>query len=31
MFVYYSFQDDLLKQFDWLTGVRWRRIGEIIR
>ena len=31
MFVYYSFQDDLLKQFDWLTGVRWKRIGEIIR
>jgi signal peptidase I len=31
MFVYYSFQDDLLKQFDWLTGVRWRRIGEVIR
>jgi signal peptidase I len=31
MFVYYSFQDDLLKQFDWLTGVRWQRIGEVIR
>jgi signal peptidase I len=31
MFVYYSFQDDLLDQFDWLTSVRWRRIGEIIR
>ena len=31
MFVYYSFQDDLLKQFDWLTSVRWRRIGEVIR
>lgn len=31
MFVYYSFKDDLLKQFDWLTGVRWQRIGEIIR
>jgi signal peptidase I len=31
MFVYYSFQDDLLNQFDWLTGVRWKRIGELIR
>jgi signal peptidase I len=31
MFVYYSFQDDLLNQFDWLTGVRWKRIGDVIR
>jgi signal peptidase I len=31
MFVYYSFQDDLLDQFDWLTSVRWKRIGEVIR
>jgi hypothetical protein len=31
MFVYYSFQDDIAEQFDWLTGVRWTRIGEVIR
>jgi signal peptidase I len=31
MFVYYSFQDDIAEQFDWLTGVRWDRIGEVIR
>lgn len=31
MFVYYSFQDDIAEQFDWLTGVRWARIGEVIR
>ena len=31
MFVYYSFRDDLGATFDWLTGVRWDRIGEVIR
>jgi signal peptidase I len=31
MFVYYSFQHDLTEQFDWLTRVRWGRIGDVIR
>lgn len=31
MFVYYSFQEDIAEQFDWLTSVRWGRIGEVIR
>lgn len=30
MFVYYSFQRDFTP-FAWVTGVRWRRIGELIR
>ena len=30
MFVYYSFESDLAEQFDWLTAVRWDRIGERI-
>lgn len=31
MFVYYSFQEDIAEQFDWVTGVRWDRIGDVIR
>jgi signal peptidase I len=31
MFVYYSFQGDLADPLPWLTGVRWARIGEVIR
>ena len=31
MFVYYSFQRDLTRSFPWITGVRWDRIGEVIR
>ncbi|HEV2149184.1 MAG TPA: signal peptidase I [Longimicrobiaceae bacterium] len=28
--VYYSFEKDLARSFDWLTGVRWGRIGSLI-
>jgi signal peptidase I len=31
MFIYYSFEHDLSQPFSWLTGVRWRRIGEVVR
>jgi signal peptidase I len=31
MFVYYSFQGDLADPLPWITGVRWDRIGEVIR
>lgn len=31
IFVYYSFRRDPLEPFSWLTDVRWRRIGEMIR
>ena len=31
MFVYYSFQRDLTHPFSWLTGIRWARIGDVIR
>jgi signal peptidase I len=31
IFVYYSFDRDPLAPFSWLTGVRWSRIGDIIR
>jgi signal peptidase I len=31
IFVYYSFRRDPLEPFSWLTDVRWRRIGELIR
>ncbi|MDB4947984.1 MAG: Signal peptidase [Gemmatimonadetes bacterium] len=30
MFIYYSFERDLSQPLDWLTGVRWRRIGEVV-
>ncbi len=30
MFVYYSFERDLAQPFPWLTGVRWKRIGDLI-
>ncbi|HWK88900.1 MAG TPA: signal peptidase I [Longimicrobium sp.] len=30
MFVYYSFEEDITRQFNWLTAVRWDRIGEVI-
>jgi signal peptidase I len=31
MFVYYSYQGDLADALPWFTGVRWSRIGEVIR
>ncbi|HYW09794.1 MAG TPA: signal peptidase I [Longimicrobium sp.] len=31
IFVYYSFEKDITRQFSWITGVRWSRIGEVIR
>ena len=31
MFVYYSAEKDLENPFAWLTGVRWGRIGEVVR
>ncbi|HEU0054596.1 MAG TPA: signal peptidase I, partial [Longimicrobium sp.] len=31
MFVYYSYNRDIVESFSWLTAVRWDRIGEIIR
>lgn len=31
MFVYYSFRGELADPLPWLTGVRWARIGEVIR
>jgi signal peptidase I len=31
MFVYYSFRGELADALPWLTGVRWSRIGEVIR
>jgi signal peptidase I len=30
MFVYYSYQKDLTRPLDWLTGVRWGRIGDLV-
>jgi signal peptidase I len=30
MFVYYSFETDITRNFTWLTGVRWGRIGELV-
>jgi signal peptidase I len=30
MFVYYSYEPDTAKSFDWLTRVRWARLGELI-
>ena len=29
--VYYSFSPDSSEAFDWLTRVRWQRLGELIR
>lgn len=31
MFVYYSFERDISQPFSWVTGVRWTRIGDVIR
>jgi signal peptidase I len=31
MFVYYSFENDITNSFNWLTRVRWGRIGEVVR
>jgi signal peptidase I len=31
LLVYYSFQPDETHPFAWLTGIRWRRIGDLIR
>lgn len=31
IFVYYSFERDLSRPLSWITGVRWNRIGEVIR
>ncbi|HET6230844.1 MAG TPA: signal peptidase I [Longimicrobiaceae bacterium] len=31
MFVYYSFESDVSQPFPQITGVRWTRIGEVIR
>lgn len=30
MFVYYSYEPDTAKRFDWLTRVRWTRLGDLI-
>jgi signal peptidase I len=30
MFVYYSYEPDSAKSFDWLTRVRWTRLGDLI-
>ncbi|HRQ78787.1 MAG TPA: signal peptidase I [Gemmatimonadaceae bacterium] len=30
MFVYYSYAPDSGKAFDWLTRVRWKRLGDLI-
>lgn len=30
MFVYYSYEPDTAKSFDWLTRVRWTRLGDLI-
>jgi signal peptidase I len=29
--VYYSYAPDTSRAFDWLTGVRWARLGDVIR
>ncbi len=31
IFVYYSYAPDSGQSFDWLTRVRWQRLGELIR
>ncbi len=31
IFVYYSYAPDSGATFDWLTNVRWQRLGELIR
>lgn len=31
IFVYYSYVPDSGRTFDWLTQVRWKRLGELIR
>ena len=30
IFVYYSYEPDSAKSFDWLTRVRWQRLGDLI-
>jgi signal peptidase I len=30
MMVYYSYTPDSASRFDWLTQVRWKRVGEIV-
>lgn len=30
LFVYYSYEPDSGKSFDWLTRVRWQRLGDVI-
>jgi len=29
--VYYSFEPDVAQPFAWLTGIRWARLGDLIR
>jgi signal peptidase I len=31
LLVYYSFQPDAAHPFAWLTGIRWTRLGDLIR
>ncbi len=31
LFVYYSYSPDSAESFDWLTRVRWQRLGELIQ
>jgi signal peptidase I len=31
LLVYYSYAPDTSRTFDWLTGVRWARLGDVIR
>lgn len=31
IFVYYSYAPDARETFDWLTRVRWQRLGDLIR
>lgn len=31
LFVYYSFEHQIAEPFSWVTGVRWQRIGDLIR
>jgi signal peptidase I len=31
LLVYFSYSPDSSQTFDWLTGVRWRRLGDLIR
>lgn len=31
LLVYYSFEPDVAQPFAWLTGIRWTRLGDLIR